>query len=143
MRGFRRFAPLLAVAAAFARVASGQDPDPPAPGRSAGTSLAVPVEVGVIERGSTENRRTFTGNLEANAAVIVAPKIGGRIVGLEADHAVAQANVEKARILLDTAIRALRRVLAIRREHLHQIEDGWAPSSMPTAQWPDRDRVSG
>ena len=53
------------------------------PSQAAGTR-AVPVEVGGVERGPLTDRRTVSGNLEAAAEFVVAPKVGGRIVRLEA-----------------------------------------------------------
>ena len=45
----------------------------------------IPVEIGTIDRGPIELRRTFTGTLEASAAFVVAPKVGGRIEELTSD----------------------------------------------------------
>ena len=99
---------------------------------------AVPVEVAAIERGPIERRRAFTGTLEARAEFVVAPKVGGRIeeiavdladtvtrgqlvarldddefvqtvAQVEADWAVAKANVAEARSLLEIAERELER----------------------------------
>ena len=38
-----------------------------------------PVEVAPVERGPIELRRTFSGELEAQAEFVVAPKVGGRV----------------------------------------------------------------
>ena len=40
---------------------------------------AAPVEVAPVERGPIELRRTFSGELEALAEFVVAPKVGGRV----------------------------------------------------------------
>lgn len=42
-------------------------------------SRAVPVEVARIQRGPIALRRTFSGELEAKAAFVVAPKVSGRV----------------------------------------------------------------
>lgn len=99
----------------------------------------MPVEVGTIEREPIELRRTFTGTLEASAAFVVAPKVGGRIEELtpdlgdnvawnqvvarldnaefrqavaqaEADVEVAKANLKEAESLLEIARREVQRV---------------------------------
>ena len=49
--------------------------------------LPVPVEVALVERGSIEQLRSFTGTLEARSEFIVAPKIAGRIELLKVDLA--------------------------------------------------------
>lgn len=46
---------------------------------------AAPVEVADIERGAIELQRTFTGNFEASAQLVVASKISGRLTRLDAD----------------------------------------------------------
>ncbi len=98
-----------------------------------------PVEVAKVEHGPIENRRTFSGALEAAARVTVAPKVAGRIVSLpvdladtvrrgqivatldndeyaqsvmqaEAELAVARANVAEAASALTIAARELDRV---------------------------------
>jgi RND family efflux transporter MFP subunit len=50
-----------------------------------GDAQPVPVEVAAIERGPLELQRTFTGNLEARAEFLVAPKVSGRIEQLTVD----------------------------------------------------------
>lgn len=47
----------------------------------------VPVEVADITRGPIEQRRTFTGTLEARAEFEVAPKVSGRVEALSVDLA--------------------------------------------------------
>ena len=49
--------------------------------------LPVPVEVALVERGSIEQLRSFTGTLEARSEFVVAPKIAGRIELLKVDLA--------------------------------------------------------
>lgn len=46
-----------------------------------------PVEVAAVEVGTIEQRRTFSGTLEARASTIVAPKVSGRIETLTLDIA--------------------------------------------------------
>ena len=104
-----------------------------------GDDRPIPVETGTIERGPVELRRTFTGTLEASAAFVVAPKVGGRIEELtsdlgdevawnqvvarldnaeftqavaqaEADVEVARANLKEAESLLEIARREVQRV---------------------------------
>ncbi|HSS65620.1 MAG TPA: efflux RND transporter periplasmic adaptor subunit [Gammaproteobacteria bacterium] len=110
-----------------------------APAGRGGKTLAVPVEVADIERGAIERRREFTGTLEARAEFVVAPKVSGRIeeiavdladtvtrgqlvakldddefvqavAQVQADWAVAKANVAEARSLLEIAERELERI---------------------------------
>ena len=104
-----------------------------------GDDRPIPVEIGTIEREPIELRRTFTGTLEASAAFVVAPKVGGRIEELtpdlgdnvawnqvvarldnaefrqavaqaEADVEVAKANLKEAESLLEIARREVQRV---------------------------------
>jgi RND family efflux transporter MFP subunit len=49
--------------------------------------LPAPVEVALIELGSIEQIRSFTGTLEARSEFVVAPKISGRIEQLKVDMA--------------------------------------------------------
>lgn len=107
-------------------------------GRTAKVNRPVPVESAAVKKGSIEQRRTFTGTLEANAQIIVAPKVSGRvekfnvnladivtkgqivaildsdeyiqaIVQAEADLAVAGANLKQAEALLIISKRELDR----------------------------------
>ena len=55
----------------------------PAPRRQGPT--AAPVETAPIEREPIELRRTFSGTLEATAKFMVAPKVSGRVLRLNAD----------------------------------------------------------
>ena len=104
-----------------------------------GEDRPIPVEIGTIERGPVELRRTFTGTLEASAAFVVAPKVGGRIEELtpdlgdkvswnqvvarldnaefmqavaqaQADVEVARANLKEAESLLEIARREVQRI---------------------------------
>ncbi|MFZ7124721.1 MAG: efflux RND transporter periplasmic adaptor subunit [Desulfobacterales bacterium] len=106
--------------------------------------MPAPVEVAAIDRGPIELRRTYSGELEAQAQFIVAPKISGRIHQLdvdagdvvtrgqtvaildsdeyiqavaqaEADLAVARANLAEAESALEIANRELRRVETLRK----------------------------
>ncbi len=115
-----------------------------APAGRGGKTLAVPVEVAVIQRGPIQRQRAFTGTLEARAEFVVAPKVSGRIeeIGVDladtvsrgqlvakldddefvqavaqvqADWAVAKANVGEARSLLVIAERELERIERLRR----------------------------
>lgn len=47
----------------------------------------IPVEVAAVERGHIERQRTFSGTLQAQAEIVVAPKVSGRILQLMADLA--------------------------------------------------------
>ena len=47
--------------------------------RGAIKNQPVPVETALIERGTITLRRTFSGELEALASFVVAPKVGGRV----------------------------------------------------------------
>ena len=102
-------------------------------------AVPVPVEVAAVERGSIERQRAFTGTLEARAEFVVAPKVSGRIeeinadladtvtrgqlvakldddefvqavAQVQADSAVAKANLAEARSLLEIAERELKRI---------------------------------
>ena len=104
-----------------------------------GDDRPIPVEIDAIEREPIELRRTFTGTLEASAAFVVAPKVGGRIEELtpdlgdkvewnqvvarldnaeftqavaqaQADVEVAKANLKEAESLLEIARREVQRV---------------------------------
>mgnify|MGYP001044500547 FL=1 len=104
-----------------------------------GEDRPIPVEIGMIERGPIELRRTFTGTLEASAAFVIAPKINGRIEELtpdlgdsvawnqvvarldnaefrqavaqaQADVEVARANLKEAESLLEIARREVQRI---------------------------------
>jgi RND family efflux transporter MFP subunit len=57
------------------------------PPRGGAGSSAIPVETVPIERGPIENRRVFSGSLEAVSTVTLAPKIAGRVVSLPVDLA--------------------------------------------------------
>jgi RND family efflux transporter MFP subunit len=125
--------------AIFNRLQEQSDP----PGR-APVSRAAPVEVAPIEHGPIQLRRTFSGTLESTARFVVAPKISGRIVRLDADLAdtvrrgqvvawlddaeyvqgvaqakadlaVAQANLVEARSALEIARRELHRIETLRK----------------------------
>lgn len=103
----------------------------------------VPVEVAQIQRGDIELQRAFSGNLQAYAEFVVAPKVSGRIERLnvdladivsrgqlvarldndeyvqavrqaQADLAVANANLAEAESLLKIAERELQRVEKLR-----------------------------
>ncbi len=102
-------------------------------------AVPAPVEVAAVERGSIERQRAFTGTLEARAEFVVAPKVSGRIeeidvdladtvtrgqlvakldddefvqavAQVQADSAVAKANLAEARSLLEIAERELKRI---------------------------------
>jgi RND family efflux transporter MFP subunit len=112
--------------------------------RGGGGIKTVPVEVADIERGPIELQRAFTGTLEARAGFVVAPKVAGRIeeiavdladtvsrgqlvarldddefvqtvAQVQADWAVAKANLAEARSLLEIAERELERVERLRQ----------------------------
>ena len=48
-------------------------------------SSAAPVEVGPVEHGRIQLRRTFSGTLESPSMFVVSPKVDGRIVNLAVD----------------------------------------------------------
>jgi RND family efflux transporter MFP subunit len=52
-----------------------------------GGPAAIPVELAAAVRGPIEQRRVFSGSLEAAARVTIAPKVAGRIVSLPVDLA--------------------------------------------------------
>ncbi len=57
-------------------------------GRSGrGVGGPAPVAVAEVQVGTIENRRVFSGTLEANAQLMIAPKVAGRIVRLPVDLA--------------------------------------------------------
>jgi RND family efflux transporter MFP subunit len=111
-------------------------------GQGEGASRA-PVEVAQIQQAPIEWRRTFSGALEARAEFIVAPKVSGRVQGLnvnladtvtqgqvvaeldndeyvqavaqaKADVEVARANIAEANSALEIANRELQRVITLR-----------------------------
>ncbi len=102
-----------------------------------------PVEVAEVGRGPIEQRRTFSGTLEATAEFSLAPKVSGRVEWLavdladavqrgqvvaelddaefraavaeaEAERAVARANLAEARSALEIAQREFDRITALR-----------------------------
>ena len=106
-------------------------------------SQAIPVEVALIEHGSLERRRTFSGALEAPAQFVIAPKVSGRVERLavnladtvskgqlvaeldndeyvqavaqaRAELAVAKANLAEAQSTLEIANRELDRIGRLR-----------------------------
>lgn len=52
-----------------------------------GTSRAIPVEVVAVEQGSIQRQRSFSGSLQAQTEMLVAPKVSGRIEQLNVDLA--------------------------------------------------------
>ncbi|MFP3998900.1 MAG: efflux RND transporter periplasmic adaptor subunit [Desulfobacterales bacterium] len=81
------FIAVLAVAVGAAWWFLSEDGGMPRGGRQAEAGRPVPVEAALIEQGPIELRRTFSGELRANAEFVVAPKVGGRIERLSADMA--------------------------------------------------------
>jgi multidrug efflux pump subunit AcrA (membrane-fusion protein) len=51
------------------------------------TSRAIPVEVVAVEQGSIQRQRSFSGSLQAQTEMLVAPKVSGRIEQLNVDLA--------------------------------------------------------
>lgn len=107
-------------------------------GQTANVTRPVPVESAAVKKGPIQQKRTFTGTLEANAQIIVAPKVSGRVekfnvnladrvtkgqivavldddeyiqavVQAKADLAVADANLKQAEALLIISKRELAR----------------------------------
>jgi RND family efflux transporter MFP subunit len=105
----------------------------------------IPVEVALIESGLIEQRRTFSGALEAQAEFLVAPKVGGRVEKIflnisdpvdrgqsvaeldndeyiqavnqaNADLEVRQANLAEAGSALEIAARELKRIQLLRQK---------------------------
>jgi RND family efflux transporter MFP subunit len=70
---------LIGAAAALGWVIFGQILDRPGSKKSAKASRPVPVEVARIQRGPIALQRTFSGELEALAEFVVAPKVSGRV----------------------------------------------------------------
>lgn len=112
-------------------------------GKGSKTSQPAPVEVGQIQRGPIEFRRTYSGSLEARAEFVVAPKVNGRIERIavnladtvkrgqvvaeldndeyvqevaqaKADLEVARANLSEAKSALEIADRDLERIRTLR-----------------------------
>jgi RND family efflux transporter MFP subunit len=70
---------LIGVAAGLSWLIFGQVRDRSASDKRGKDSRPVPVEVARIQRGPIELRRTFSGELEALAEFVVAPKVSGRV----------------------------------------------------------------
>jgi RND family efflux transporter MFP subunit len=70
---------VLLMAAAAAWLVLGQLQEKPGTGSSGPANRAVPVEVAQIQHGPISLKRTFSGELEALAEFVVAPKVGGRV----------------------------------------------------------------
>jgi len=70
---------LIGAAAGLSWLIFGQYQGPAASSKRAKASRPVPVEVARIQRGPIEMRRTFSGELEALAEFVVAPKVSGRV----------------------------------------------------------------
>ena len=129
---------LIGAAAGSGWLIFGQFQERTGSGKSAKASRPVPVEVAQIRRGPIALQRTFSGELEALAEFVVAPKISGRVVRVsvniadevkrgqivaeldndeyqqavnqaQADLLVARANLSEARSALETANREFQR----------------------------------
>ena len=70
---------LIGAAAGFGWLIFGQFQGRAGSGNSGKTSRPVPVEVAQIQRGPIALQRTFSGELEALAEFVVAPKVSGRV----------------------------------------------------------------
>jgi RND family efflux transporter MFP subunit len=70
---------LIGAAAGLSWLIFGQYQGRAASSKGAKASRPVPVEVARIQRGPIEMRRTFSGELEALAEFVVAPKVSGRV----------------------------------------------------------------
>ena len=115
-------------------------------------STPVPIEVAEIQKGPLKRQRTFTGELEAVAELIVAPKVSGRVerifvniadavrrdqVVAELDHdeyvqavaqakadlAVARANLSEAESALEIANREFRRSESLKNRGITAASD--------------------
>ncbi|MGB5986228.1 MAG: efflux RND transporter periplasmic adaptor subunit [Desulfobacterales bacterium] len=129
---------IIAAAALFGWVRFSRVADQPDDTKSADAPRAVPVEVTAIQQGPLELQRAFSGELEALAEFVVAPKISGRVERMladiadtiqrgqvvaemdddeyvqivaqsQADLVVAQANLSEARSALENANREFKR----------------------------------
>jgi RND family efflux transporter MFP subunit len=70
---------LIGVAAGIGWIIFDQYEDRTSTRKGGKASLPVPVEVAQIQRGPIEQKRTFSGELEALAEFVVAPKVSGRV----------------------------------------------------------------
>ena len=70
---------LIGAAAGLGWIILGQFQNRPGTGKSTKASRPVPVEVAQIQRGPIALQRTFSGELEALAEFVVAPKVSGRV----------------------------------------------------------------
>ena len=70
---------LIGAAVGLGWVLFSQHRGPAGPGKRAGASRSLPVDVAQIQRGPIELRRSFSGALEARAEFVVAPKVSGRV----------------------------------------------------------------
>ena len=129
---------LIGAAAGLGWVIFGQFQDRAGSRKSARVLRPVPVEVAQIQRGSIALQRTFSGELEALAEFVVAPKVSGRVERVivniadtvirgqvvaeldndeyvqavaqaQADLAVARANLSEAKSALEIANREFKR----------------------------------
>jgi len=116
-------------------------------GKATDEDSLIPVQASVVERGAIARQRSFTGTLEADAQLLVAPKISGRIERLhvdladtverdmlivelddaeyiqsvnraEAERAVAKANLAEAKSLLEISERELKRISELRKRQM-------------------------
>jgi RND family efflux transporter MFP subunit len=117
----RARAPALALIFGAAALASCQDST-----TQRGRDRPAPVEVASIERGSITLHRSFSGTLEARARIVVAPKVGGRIVRLNVDLADPVSRGQVVAELDDDefkqTVRAARAELAVARATLSEAE---------------------
>lgn len=129
---------LIGAAAGLGWVIFSQFSDRAGSSKSGKASRAVPVEVAQIQRGPIASQRTFSGELEALAEFVVAPKVSGRVERVivdiadtvqrgqvvaeldneeyvqavaqaEADLLVARANLSEAKSALEIAKREFKR----------------------------------
>jgi RND family efflux transporter MFP subunit len=70
---------LIGAAAGLGWIIFGQFRDRAGSGQSGKVSRPVPVEVALIQRGPIAAKRSFSGELEALAEFVVAPKVSGRV----------------------------------------------------------------
>jgi RND family efflux transporter MFP subunit len=134
---------LLIGGAALGWVLFRQLPGSNGPGGGGKGTRPAPVEVGQVQRGPIELRRTYSGTLEARAEFVVAPKVSGRVERLavnladtvkrgqvvaeldndeyvqevaqaKADLEVARANLSEAKSALKIADRGLERIQTLR-----------------------------
>lgn len=98
----------------------------PKSNRQGKAAMPVPVEVALVEQGSIERERFFSGTLQAQNEIVLSPKVSGRIERLEVDVADIVTRGEiVARLDNDEYVQTVRQVeaeLAVARANLAEAE---------------------